>query len=104
MADFEVVLTASAYEDLDKIIDHLMGISPSLSLKAYEQILASYRRLREFPLSGTAVNNSSLRLEGYRKLITDDYVTIYRFIGSVCVLDHIFSGKADYMKRLQDWI
>ena len=91
-----VVITKSAYHDLDKITDFLIEKSPSAALRVYNDLMRAYRKLEQFPLVGTVMQETPLRNEHYRKLIVGDYITIYRWMEGICVIDHVFHGKENY--------
>lgn len=96
MGKIKVVLTQSAYQDLDKITDFLLEKRPSAALKIYNELMDAYKNLEKFPLMGIVMQEAPLRNENYRKLIAGEYVTIYRFIADTCVIDHVFHGKENY--------
>lgn len=96
MGKIKVVLTLSAYEDLDKITDFLLEKSPSAASKIYNELMDAYKNLGKFPLMGVVMQETPLRDENYRKLIVGAYVTIYRFIADTCIIDHVFHGKENY--------
>lgn len=104
MGNYKVLLTKSAYQDLDRIVDYLMERSPSAAYRIYENLMAAYEKLRDFPLMGPEAQELELRQDHYRKLIVGEYATIYRFIKNECVIDHIFHGKQDYRSCFSKWI
>lgn len=96
MGKSKVIITRSAYQDLERITDFLIDKSRAAALEVYSDLMAAYRRLEDFPLLGTVMQETPLRNEHYRKLVVRDYITIYRFIEGTCVIDHVFHGKENY--------
>ena len=103
MGSCKVRLTASAYRDLDRITDRLLEYSPAAAYRVYVSLMAAYRRLELFPLMGPEAQEPELRQEHTRKLVVGDYVTLYRFLDGVCVIDHVFHGKQDYLGCFAKW-
>lgn len=104
MKRFKVVITESAYDDLDRITDYLIEKNPTAAFNTYERIISAYRQLEIFPLSGPSVSDIVLRANGYRKLVVDDYISFYRFFDDTCVIYHIFNAKQDYRACMQPWL
>lgn len=103
MGKYKVRVTESAYRDLDRITDYLMERSPAAAYRVYRSLMEAYRSLEIFPLMGPEAWELELRRDHYRKLIVEEYVTLYRFMNNECVIDHIFHGKQDYQGCFVKW-
>ena len=98
MQRLEVVLTASAYDDLDRITDYLIERDAAAAEKTYRRIMDSAKKLGAFPQMGMLIEDGELRFFGHRKLITDDYVVVYRVFEESVVVYHVFNYRQDYGK------
>jgi len=77
---FEIKITDEARHDLEKIYDYI-----SLELKndiAAKKLIRKIRdsiiRLREFPYMSELLKDEILRKKGYRKIVIDNYIVIYK--------------------------
>ena len=61
-----------------------------------DKIYDALEQLTRFPLSGPPMRETELRNLGYRFLVVEKYVVIYRLIGNTAVVYHIFDGRSDY--------
>ena len=102
MANYKLHITDSAHEYSDRIMDYLIERSPSAAYEVFRALDAAYQRLTTFPLMGPEAQEWELRKSGYRKLVVGDYVTLYRVVDDVCVIDHIFHGKQNYQGRFSN--
>lgn len=96
MRRYNTIITNSAYDDLDKITDYLVAKSQSAAARIYTEIIDSYNRLKDFPLSGNCLDDDALIKEGYRKLVCGDYISVYRLVEDTVVIYHIFHGAQNY--------
>ena len=88
---YKVELLPTAWEDLKKIEDYyLLQFGVESAMKVTEQILDSIERLGNFPDSGS--------LQGYRMVISERYVSIYRQIEKTVYVYHIADTQTEYMK------
>jgi len=102
MAKFGVEILTSAWNELNEIATYyLQLIGPSSAKKITDKILDALQRLEEFPLSCAYVPDEELKSAGYRMLICDNYVCIYKLIDDVVYVYHIANGKTDYSKLLK---
>jgi len=97
----EVVILASAQRDLEAIARfHLEWVGPISSKKITDALYSSMTRLEEFPLLGKLIPDRGLAAEGYRILVSGDYLCIYRIVGSSVWIYHIAHKATDYPKLL----
>lgn len=82
MADniFEIKITDEARHDLEKIYDYIsLELKNDIAAnKLMRKIQDSLLRLREFPYMAELLKDEILRKKGYRKILVDNYITIYK--------------------------
>lgn len=94
----EVIFLAPAKKDLFNIGDYYAAeFGPSSAQKVIQQIEDSIRRLSIFPRSGTLTPDPDLNMQGYRMIISGEFVTIYRMIEDIVYIYHICSTQLDYI-------
>ena len=92
-------MLAPAWQELEEIAEyHLLTVGQISAKKITDKILDSLTRLAEFPLSCPYVPDSELKDEQYRLLVCDQYICIYRIIGSTVVVYHIAHSTSEYGK------
>ena len=101
MQKLKVVLTLSAYDDLDRITDYLIGRDEAAAEKTYRRIMDSAKKLGIFPQMGMLIEDATLRSEGHRKLVVDDFAMVYRIFEENVVIYHVFNCRQDYGKIFQ---
>lgn len=78
---YKVEILPTAWEDLKKIEDYyLLQFGVESAMKVTEQVLDSIERLENFPDSGSLTPDKWLNKQGYRMVISERYVSIYRQI------------------------
>ena len=100
--NYEIILAASAKEDLDNIYEYISK-NPNLKSSANKlmnKIENAVLRLEDFPYSCAEVK---VKLQNmiYRRLIIDKYVALYRVeeqLKQVHII-HIYYAKQDYLRR-----
>lgn len=94
---FTVEILEPAQKELENIaLLHLSLVDPASAKKITDKIYKSLERLESQPFSGPLVNDPVLASEGYRFVVTDNYLSIYRVFDQHVVIYHIFDGKTDY--------
>ena len=68
------------------------------ALKVSDHILDVIERLEDFPDSGSCIPDHWLNQMGYRMVICDKHVAIYRRLGDVIYVYHIGDTRSDYCK------
>lgn len=96
---YRVEILPTAWEDLKKIEDYyLLQFGVESALKVTDQILDSIERLERFPDSGSLTPDKWLNEQGYRMVIWQRFVSIYRQIGDVVYVYHIADTQTEYTK------
>lgn len=96
---YKVEILPTAWEDLKKIEDYyLLQFGVESALKITEQILNSIERLEDFPESGSLTPDQYLNKQGYRMLIWQRFVSIYRQIENILYVYHIADTQTEYTK------
>ena len=94
-----VEILPTAWEDLKAIEDwYLMNFDADTSLKVVDSILNSIERLEEFPDSGSMTPDPWLNERGYRMVICERHVSIYRQIEEIIYIYHIADTRTEYTK------
>ncbi|MBF8437738.1 type II toxin-antitoxin system RelE/ParE family toxin [Halanaerobiaceae bacterium Z-7014] len=77
---FEIKITDEARHDLEKIYDYisLEFKNDIAAKKLIRKIRDSIIRLREFPYMSELLKDEILRKKGYRKIVIDNYIVIYK--------------------------
>ena len=94
---FPVKLLDPAQIELEEIACIYMMLAGKESAKRItDRIFSSIERLAQFPYSGTLIRDDELCSLGYRFLVVERYVLIYRVINDSVIIYHIFDGRSDY--------
>ena len=94
-----VEILPTAWEDLKAIEDwYLMNFDVDTALKVVDSILNSIERLEEFPDSGSMTPDTWLNERGYRMVICERHVSIYRQIEEIIYIYHIADTRTEYIK------
>jgi plasmid stabilization system protein ParE len=97
---FNVVLLPAAYDDLDEIFDYILLDNPTAAENMLAKIMASFRRLEDFPNSGVKLTAKSLKHYNFRMIVVDPYIAFYRFIDNVVYIYRVLHGSMEYIKIL----
>lgn len=81
-------------EDIATVYVSLVGAASAR--KITDSIYDALEQLAQFPLSGPPMRDAELRSLGYRFLVVEKCIVIYRLIESTVVVYHIFDGRSDY--------
>ncbi len=96
---YKVEFLPVAWEDLKRIEDwYLVQFGVETALKISDHILNVTERLGEFPDSGSLTPDEWLNQQGYRMVICDKHVVIYKQTGIVVYIYHIADTRTDYTK------
>ncbi len=86
----KVEILPTAWEDLKTIEDYyLLQFGVESAMKVTGHILNSIERLESYPESGSLTLDRWLNKKGYRMVICERYVSIYRHIGKNVFVYHI---------------
>lgn len=95
----KVEILPTAWEDLKKIEDYyLIMFGVESAMKVTDNILNTIERLEEFPDSGSMTPDKWLNKQGYRMVIYERFVSIYRQIEDVIYVYHIADTQTEYTK------
>ena len=94
---FELKILAPAQNELEDIARLYLALVGSKSAQRItDKIYDALEQLTRFPFSGPPVRDMELRSLGYRYILADKYVAIYKLIGKTVFVYHIFDGRSDY--------
>lgn len=99
---YEIQIAPQAAEDLQEIDDYIANDldNPQAADDTIRHILDSIAKLALFPLSGAMLKFNYAPVEGYRFVISKNYMTFYRFRDDVVYVDRILYAKSDYLHTL----
>lgn len=96
---YRVEILPTAWEDLKRIEDYyLLQFGVESAMKVTNQILNSIERLEKFPDSGSLTPDKWLNEQGYRMIIWQRFVSIYRQIKDTVYVYHIADTQTEYTK------
>ncbi len=96
---YRVELLPTAWDDLKQIEDYyLIQFGAETALKVSDSILTTVERLELFPESGSLTPDSWLNEMGYRMVVCEKHVAIYKKIGEVVFVYHIADTQTEYTK------
>lgn len=94
-----VEILPSAWEDLKRIEDYyIVQFSLEVALKVSDHILDTLERLETFPDSGSMIPDTWLNERGYKIVICNKHVAIYRMIDAIVYIYHIADTQTEYTK------
>ena len=96
---YNVEILPTAWEDLKHIEDwYLIQFGMETALKVSNHILDSIERLERFPNSGSLTPDEWLNQQGYRMVICEKHVAIYKQIEKNVYVYHIADTQTEYTK------
>lgn len=96
---YKVELLPTAWDDLKQIEDYyLIQFSAETALKVSDSILTTVEQLELFPESGSLTPDSWLNEMGYRMVICEKHIAIYKKIGEMIFVYHIADTQTEYTK------
>ncbi len=98
-----VVVLASAKRDLDALFNYIKDDLHN-EIAAHNTVAKILRRiqpLESFPEMGSSLATIDQALAGYRYLIADNYLIIYKIASTEIHLVHIPYARSDYVQLLQ---
>lgn len=96
---YKVNILPTAWEDLKKIEDwYLVQFGVETALKVSDSILDTIERLEQFPNSGSLTPDKWLNEMGYRMVICEKHVAIYKKIVDEVYVYHIADTQTEYTK------
>ena len=96
---YKIEILPTAWEDLRLTEDwYLVQFGVETALKVSAHILDAIERLEQFPDSGSLTPDPWLNEMGYRMVICEKHVAIFRRIGEVVYVYHIADTRTEYTK------
>ena len=96
---YKVKILPTAWEELKRIEDwYLIQFDADTALKVSNHILDAIERLEQFPDSGSMTPDEWLNQQGYKMLICEKHVVIYRKMNQVVYIYHIADTQTEYTK------
>ena len=99
MADFHLAFLPAAMDDLDRIAEYyLTMVGASAAERITDQILETLAHLERYPYLGASHPDPVLASMEYRRIISGEYVCVYKVIEHSVVIYRIVHGATDYPK------
>ena len=99
---YKVEILTPAQAELEEIARVHMALSgPNSARNITDAVYHAMEQLARFPMSGPPMPDDQLRTAGYRYILANKYLVVYRFLGDTVVIYHIVHGAADYPKLLK---
>ena len=96
---YKVEILPSAWEDLKKIEDYyVLQFDVQTAIKVSDNILDVIELLEQFPYSGSLTPDEWLNEQGYRMVICQKHIAIYRVIKEKVFVYHIADTQTEYTK------
>lgn len=96
---YKVRILPTAWEDIKKIEDwYAIQFETDTALKVVHHILDVIERLEEYPGLGSLTPDTWLNDQGYRMVICEKHVIIYRQINKEVFVYHIADTQTEYTK------
>ena len=96
---YKVEILPTAWEDLKSAEDYyLLRFGVESAMKVTDQILNSIEHLESYPDSGSLTPDKWLNRKGYRMVISERFVSIYRIIERIVYVYHIADTQTEYTK------
>lgn len=96
---YKVEILPTAWEYLKRIEDwYILQFDVRTALKVSDHILNTIERLESYPDSGSLTPDKWLNERGYRMIICEKQVAIYRKIDKTVYIYHIADTQTEYTK------
>lgn len=98
----KVVLSRVAEQDLGELLSYISNElqNPIAAKNIATKILRRTQSLANFPEMGAGLEDADHRLGGYRYLLIDNYLVIYKITDQVSVI-RILYARSDYVQLLR---
>ena len=95
----EILYLPTAVNDLKQIRDwYEVKFSKETSRKVLDSIRSTIDRLAEHPRSGSLTPDEYMNLQGYRMVVCEKQIAIYRVIDKAVYIYHVADTRSDYSK------
>lgn len=99
MTEYHLEFLQTATDDLERIADYYIKTAGVISSKRVtDRILDTLERLKQFPYLGSLHPDPVLASMKYRRIISGEYVCVYRIIDHSVTVYRIVHGSTDYPK------
>jgi plasmid stabilization system protein ParE len=85
--EYSVILSESAEEDLDDIVEYLSNFSPTIARRYYDDIMTTSLSLSFMPQRCSFVRDERLRNKGYRYVFIRNYTVFFVIDEQNCIVD-----------------
>lgn len=103
MSKYKIEFLPSAWKEIDEITNYyIQKIGKSSAKRTLDRIIKSIQRLEMFPYSAPLIRDEKLSQEGYRILISGEYICVYRVIEEIVYIYHIANGRTEYKNLITD--
>ncbi len=97
---FKVNIFSVAEADIMQIYDYIAFDNTAEAAKMLGKLEKAFEQLSGFPQSGNLISDKRLKKKGYRKLVVDNYIIIYRQTDSEIQVLHVKNGATRYADLL----
>jgi len=102
-AKYKLHILTPAQRELEEIaLVHLELVGPGSARKITNRIYDVLALLQVSPNMGVSCADKPLKTQGFRMLICENYLCIYRLIGDTVFIYHFVDGRTDYPKFMKD--
>ena len=97
MAEFSVIYTEDALQDMLSISDyHFEKVGEASALRAIADLQDHIEKLSLFPRMGEEHPDADLKALGFRKLVHNNHIVIYRVDESEVIIERIVWASSNY--------
>jgi toxin ParE1/3/4 len=98
----KVVFLPAADQDISELFEYIQNElkNPIAARNIATKILQRAKALANLPNMGASLEAVNRRLNGYRYLIVDNYLVLYRVTDQVSIVRILYAGS-DYVQLLQ---
>jgi addiction module RelE/StbE family toxin len=96
MKQYKVELLPAAWQDIDEISDYLIAKNVQAAQRIIDLLMTEMRKLAAMPEARPYVRNEGLRRQGYRVLVCEKYLCIYKIVGDTVFIHHVVHGARNY--------
>lgn len=97
MAELQIVYTEEALQDMLDISDyHYNKVGETSALRALDALQEHINKLTQFPRMGEEHPDQYLNALGFRKLVHDNHIVIYRIDSTEVIVERIVWASSNY--------
>lgn len=95
-------MLAIAEQDLVELVSYLAAEDPTAAAEVLDHIEARVQTLTSYPFIGRIPQASKLTALGYRVLVIDNYLVVYKVKGNTVLVHRILHGGRDLLRVLSE--